>query len=131
RENYEEFAPFYLETIRQILVSQLGENMVLDKGLRIHASLDLEKQKAAQDAMIEGLKALDKRQGYRGPLKNLTDEEEITKFLEDNRKKLIAESTPERIILPEGKFADIVPPLEESKEAPLLPAYLKLGDSIQ
>lgn len=131
RENYEEFAPFYLETVRQILVSQLGDDMVLDKGLRIYTSLDLDKQKSAQASMIEGLKSLDKRQGYRGPLKNLSDEEEITKFLEDNRKKLIAESTPERTILPEGKFAEIVIPKEQTKNAGLLPSYLKVNDSVQ
>lgn len=133
RENYEEFAPFYLETVRQILVSQLGEDMVLDKGLRIHTSLDLTKQLAAQDSVMAGLKSLDKRQGFRGPLKNISDDANIEEFLKEAQKKLIADFTPERTILPEGKFADIVPQKndKDSKEHPLLPAYLKLNDSIQ
>lgn len=129
RENYEEFAPFYLETVRQILVSQLGENMVLDKGLRIYTSLDLTKQISAQNSTTAGLKSLDKRQGYRGPLKNISDEEEIKKFLDDARKKLVLDSTPQRTILPDGKFADIVPPKDDKKG--LLPSYMKLGDSTQ
>lgn len=133
RENYEEYAPFYLETVRQLLVSQLGENMVLDKGLRIYTSLDLSKQLAAQDSIMVGLKSLDKRQGYRGPLKNISSNEDVEKFIKEQRTKLIADSTPERIILPEGKFADLVPKNDSKakQEHPLLPTYIKLQDSVQ
>lgn len=132
RENYEEYAPFYLEAVRQLLVTQLGEDMVLDKGLRIYTGLDLQKQLAAQESVKAGLKSLDKRQGYRGPLKNLSDDEAVQEFLLETQKKLISDFTPERIILPEGKFADIVPvkSAKDSKEHPLLPAYIKLNDTI-
>ncbi|MDG0815072.1 penicillin-binding protein 1A [Bdellovibrio svalbardensis] len=133
RENYEEYAPFFLETVRQLLVAQLGEDMVLDKGLRIYTSLDLTKQLAAQDSVMAGLKSLDKRQGYRGPLKNIADQKDVETFLKDTRAKLVGDSTPERIILPEGKFADIVPKRDEkaAKEHPLLPTYIKLRDTVQ
>ncbi|QDK39432.1 penicillin-binding protein 1A [Bdellovibrio sp. NC01] len=132
RENYEEYAPFFLETVRQLLVAQLGEDMVLDKGLKIYTSLDLNKQLAAQDSVMAGLKGLDKRQGYRGPLKNIGDGD-IEKFLKEDRQKLIGDSTPERIILPDGKFADLVPKKDEkaAKEHPLLPSFIKLQDSVQ
>lgn len=130
RENFEEYAPFYLETVRQLLVAQLGEDTVLDKGLRIHTSLDLEKQLAAQESVLTGLKALDKRQGYRGPLKNLSSENDVADFLKENQKKLISDFTPERIILPEGKFADIVP-AKNTAEKTLLPSYIKLTDTVQ
>lgn len=133
RENYEEYAPFYLETVRQLLVTQLGEDMVLDKGLKIYTSLDLNKQLAAQESVMVGLKSLDKRQGYRGPLKNFSNEKDIESFLKDTRAKMIGESTPERIIMPDGKFADIVSKKDEraAKEHPLLPTYIKIKDSVQ
>ncbi|HWU42815.1 MAG TPA: penicillin-binding transpeptidase domain-containing protein, partial [Bdellovibrio sp.] len=133
RENFEEYAPFFLETVRQLLVAQLGEDMVLDKGLRIYTSLDLSKQLAAQDAVMAGLKSLDKRQGYRGPLKNLPEAKEVENFMKDERSKLVGESTPERVILPDGKFAEIVPKVDEkaAKEHPLLPSFMKVRDSIQ
>ncbi|UXR65595.1 PBP1A family penicillin-binding protein [Bdellovibrio bacteriovorus] len=132
RENYEEFAPFYLETVRQLLVTQLGEDLVLDKGLRIYTSLDLTKQQAAQESVKEGLKSLDKRQGYRGPQKNISDNSDIEDFLKDVQKKLISDFTPERIIMPDGKFADIVPvkTAQDAKEHPLLPPYIKIKDSV-
>lgn len=131
RENYEEFAPYYLETIRQILVTQLGEEMVLDKGLRIYTSLDLQKQVAANASVMAGLKDLDKRQGYRGPQKNLSSAEEIEKFLKDTRQKYLMLSTPERVILPEGKFADIAPPKNEKNASSLVPTYLKIGEPVE
>ena len=133
RENYEDFAPYFLETVRQILVAQLGEEMVLDKGLRIYTSLDLKKQQEAQESVLTGLKELDKRQGYRGAIKNLADAAEIEKFMKDARQKLLAQSTPERIIMPDGKFAEIKPEVKEKDQAhaALLPSYLKVGDSVE
>jgi penicillin-binding protein 1A len=132
RETYEEYAPFYLETVRQLLVAQLGEDMVLDKGLKITTSLDLKKQLAAQDSVMAGLKSLDKRQGYRGPLKTITEDSKFEDFLKETQSKLISDFTPERIILPEGRFADIVPKKSEqdAKAHPLLPAYIKMKDSV-
>lgn len=132
RENYEEFAPYFLETVRQILVAQLGEEMVLDKGLRIYTSLDLPKQQSAQESVLNGLKDLDKRQGYRGAIKNITDPAEAEKFLKDERQKLLLQSTPERIIMPDGKFAEIKPAAaKDDVRSPLLPTYIKIGDSIE
>lgn len=130
RERYEQYAPYFLETVRLLLVAQLGENVVLDQGIRIHTSLDIEKQKAAQEAVARGLKDLDKRQGYRGALKNLTDAAEIEKLIEAEKKKLLIESTPERIILSDGKFA----PLPAEAEAPKgqnHPLYMTIGQTVQ
>ncbi|MEK2689292.1 penicillin-binding protein 1A [Bdellovibrio sp. GT3] len=133
RENYEEYAPFYLETVRQMLVAQLGENMVLDKGLRIYTALDLKQQLAAQDSVMAGLKGLDKRQGYRGPIKNISSDSDIEAFITENRTKLIGDSTPERIIQPDGKYADLIAPIDTkaAKEHPLLPSYIKINDTVQ
>ncbi len=131
RENYVQFAPSVVETVRQLLVAQLGEEQVLDKGLRIYTSIELDKQLAAQESVVNGLKELDKRQGYRGALRQLDSKEEIEKFLVDGRKKLIAESTPVRIIMPDGKFDDITPENDGKKSSPNLPSYLKIGQAVE
>ena len=109
-EKFDEMAPFYIETLRQILVSQIGEKAVLDEGIKVYTSLDLEKQLAAQKAVENGLRELDKRQGYRGALAHLSSAEEIEKRIAAHRKELISESTPERTILPSGEFAEIYLP---------------------
>jgi len=132
RENYKESAPYFLETVRQILVNKLGEEAVLDQGLRIHTSLDLVKQTAAQESMVTGLKELDKRQGFRGALSNTTDPKEVGAFLTKTRNKLILEEKPIRVILPDGKFEEYGP-LDVSYDLKKkgLPMYIKPGKTTE
>ncbi len=106
-EDYEQMAPFYLETVRQLLIQQLGEDVILNQGVKIYTSLDLDAQKAANLAVVKGLKELDHRQGFRGAINHLDDEKKIVEVLEKQKNKLINESNPERTILPDGTFAQI------------------------
>ncbi|MBY0451559.1 MAG: penicillin-binding protein 1A, partial [Bdellovibrionaceae bacterium] len=144
KTDYESLAPFYLETVRQILVKQLGEDVVLDQGIKVYTGLDLKKQIAANESMVKGLKELDKRQGFRGPVQKLPDEKDIEAYLEKLKTKLILESNPERIILPNGQFAEIEwqykkgsKKLFGSKETKAdakeekLPTFLKVGTSYE
>ena len=102
RQDYKKFAPYYLETVRQLLVKKLGEVNVLNKGLQIHTGLDLPKQLEAHQQMQKGLRQLDKRQGYRGPKNNITNPEEVARFLQKTRDQLIDEANPEKTIQPDG-----------------------------
>ena len=102
RKNYTEEAPYFLETVRQHLVKTLGEDQVLNKGLKIHTSLDLDLQKKAQLDVQNGLRELDKRQGYRGAPKNLSDAKEIADFLLKTRNELIDQKYQKRIISKDG-----------------------------
>lgn len=132
RENYVEVAPFFLETIRQMLVQQLGESVVLDQGISVFTSLDLQKQKSAQTSMVNGLKDLDKRQGYRGAIKNLKTKEEIDKMLDDQKRRLLSDFTPERILQADGTFAEIKDPTKNPKKpASSLPFYMKVSESVE
>jgi len=107
KEDYEVAAAYYLETVRQLLVKQLGEETILDLGVKIYTGLDITMQKAANEAVEKGLKELDKRQGYRGPLHHLDSESDIKDYLDKAKKQLIAESNPNRTILADGQFAEI------------------------
>lgn len=109
RENFDEYGPFYLETVRQLLTAQLGGEMVLERGLRVTTGMDLDAQIAAQNAMRENLKDLDKRQGFRGPLRNTVEPREVGEFLLKTRNQLIADKSPERVIQPDGTFVDYGP----------------------
>lgn len=140
KEDYEISAPFYLETVRQLLVKQLGEETVLDLGVTIYTGLDIEKQKAANEAVVNGLKELDKRQGFRGPILNLTSVDSIEEHLTKLKKKMISESNPERTILPNGQFAEIewiskksAKKVETPKDtlAEKLPSFLKTGSTYE
>ena len=64
-------APYFTEHIRRYLEDQYGEDMLYKEGLTVYTTVDLFQQRAAQEAVVNGLKSLDKRIGYRGALKNL------------------------------------------------------------
>lgn len=122
KERYEQMAPFYLEGIRQMLVKELGEKAVLDEGLKIYASLDLEKQLAAQKSLDQGLRDLDKRQGYRGPLKTLSSLDEAKDFLTEEERKLRLGASTERRILADGTMEVVVAKNE---------SFVKTGDIVK
>jgi penicillin-binding protein 1A len=64
-------APYFVEYIRQLLVAKYGEAMVYKGGLKVFTTLNMEMQKAAEAAFAAGLRDLDKRQGWRGPLRTV------------------------------------------------------------
>ena len=71
RPGGEQAAPYFVEYIRQLLVAKYGEAMVYKGGLKVFTTLNLEMQKAAEAAFAAGLRELDKRQGWRGPLRTV------------------------------------------------------------
>ena len=64
-------AAYFAEEVRRDLYERLGSEAVLQGGLRIETTLDMELQKSAVKALREGLEAHDRRQGYRGPLRQV------------------------------------------------------------
>ena len=71
RPGGEQAAPYFVEYIRQLLVAKYGETMVYKGGLKVFTTLNMEMQKAAEAAFAAGLRELDKRQGWRGPLRTV------------------------------------------------------------
>jgi len=90
RNWYIEKVPFYTEHIRRYVEDKYGPDALYNDGLKIYTAVNIEMQKAARKEINKGLKALDKRQGYRGPIKHLSEEEietfskELWKELEEN-----------------------------------------------
>ncbi len=136
RKNQNSSAPYYLEVVRQMIVEHLGEEILLDEGVQIYTGLDLDSQKEAQKQVEQGLRALDKRQGFRGPKKSLTTVEEVHVFLLESRNELMDEFNQVRQLQPDGAF----PPKEplnlsgqdvEGKDLPNIPPYLTMDQIIQ
>ena len=83
---------------------------VSDAGLEVYASIDAKLQGAAEDSIRAGVRDLDKRQGWRGPLFHL-ELNEITKLrtLVEARRTEIAPSIPELETLEDkGRFQPVV-----------------------
>ena len=68
-------APYFTEFIRQLVERKYGKEKLYQEGLRIYTTLDLSLQKAAQKDVDKGLRDLDKRQGFRGPIQTLSQKE--------------------------------------------------------
>jgi penicillin-binding protein 1A len=71
RPGSEQDAPYFVEYVRQLLVAKYGETLVYKGGLKVMTTLNLEMQHAAEAAFEAGLRELDKRQGWRGPLRTV------------------------------------------------------------
>ncbi len=70
RQSYDRVAPYFLEDVRQHLVKEYGEAMTYKGGLQISTTLNIPMQRLAEEAIRKGLRDLDKRQGWRGPLRH-------------------------------------------------------------
>ncbi len=68
-------APYFVEDVRQLLEKKYGAEAVHEKGLRVYTTLDLRMQKLAEEALRKGLHEDDKRRGWRGPQKNILQDE--------------------------------------------------------
>jgi penicillin-binding protein 1A len=61
----ENLAPYFVEEVRKYLDAKYGEVTLYEEGLEVHTTLDPVMQRAANEALFSGLRALDKRQGFR------------------------------------------------------------------
>ena len=85
RNLYIEEVPVYTEHIRRYIAKTYGNDILYEGGLKIYAAVNVEMQKIARQEIENGLNALDKRQGYRGPIEHLPPEaiESFSKALQD------------------------------------------------
>jgi penicillin-binding protein 1A len=67
-------APYFVENIRRYLENKYGSDRVHEGGLRVYTSLDVDMQRAARKAVLDGLAAYEKRQGWKGHLENVVSE---------------------------------------------------------
>jgi penicillin-binding protein 1A len=72
---YLDKAPYYAEHVRRYVEERYGADALYRQGLQIYTAVDLDLQEAARAAVDKGLRSLDKRQGFRGPLTTLIPEE--------------------------------------------------------
>ncbi|MBE9536428.1 MAG: PBP1A family penicillin-binding protein [Proteobacteria bacterium] len=82
-----EIAPYFTEHIRRYLESHYGADRLYKDGLIVQTTVNVDMQKKAQAALKKGLLALDRRQGYRGPVRHI-EEPERAGVLEALQKKL-------------------------------------------
>jgi len=86
-------APHFTEYVRRHLVDTYGFDKIYNDGLTVDATCDLDRQKAAQEALVWGVNRADDKRGWRGPIDHIP-EREISARLDTTEQKLRnAEST--------------------------------------
>jgi penicillin-binding protein 1A len=66
-----DLAPYFFEDVRKYLESTYGTEAVHERGLRVYTTLNIAMQRAANQAIRDGLHAYDRRHGWRGDLPNI------------------------------------------------------------
>jgi penicillin-binding protein 1A len=89
----ESLADYFTEDTRKYLEAKYGDNLLYKGGLKVFTTLNGETQKWAEEALREGLRALDKRRGWRSR--------------EKLRNLLASKLDPETHLLPSWKDARI------------------------
>jgi len=101
-------APYFTEFIRHQVERKYGKEKLYQEGLRIYTTIDLSLQRTAQKSVETGLRELDKREGFRGPLHTLSPKE-VKELL--NKKKGSLTPLPQNEI-----FEGVVLSKEDSKK---------------
>ncbi len=114
---FRETAPYVTEHIRRDVVARYGNDRLLEDGLKVYATVDLQRERDAVAATIEGVIEADKRQGYRGPLMHLPQ-----KDWEDFAKK------EQTFLQGDGKNDEVIAALVTSVERDGKSANIRVGD---
>jgi penicillin-binding protein 1A len=72
QDDHTSLAPYFVEEIRQYLEKKYGTEQVHEAGLRVFTTLDLDLQRAANQAVLDGLATYERRHGWRGQLQNVS-----------------------------------------------------------
>jgi penicillin-binding protein 1A len=67
-------APYFVEEIRRFLENKYGADQVHEGGLKVYTSLDVDLQRSANQAVLDGLAVYERRHGWKGHLENIVAE---------------------------------------------------------
>ena len=78
-------APHFVEEVRKHVEKQYGAKVLYENGLSVTTTLDPKLQEMANRALERGLRAYDKRHGWRHPLRNVLAEKHTIDGFKDDR----------------------------------------------
>ncbi|MCC7440137.1 MAG: PBP1A family penicillin-binding protein [Bdellovibrionales bacterium] len=102
-----EYAPYFVEHVRRYLLEEYGEAAVYQEGLKVFVPSRKAVYEAASKSVRDGLRAVDKRRGFRGAISHLAGAEEIQKFSDEQREQVIKRKLDYQLLLPDGKLGVI------------------------
>jgi penicillin-binding protein 1A len=134
-------APYFVEDIRRYLENKYGSDSVLEGGLRVYTSLDMDLQRAANQAVLDGLAAYERRHGWKNHLENVLtenatlegyqhpdwdDEPEANHYIH----ALVIAVVPGSATVKFGRFTAVLAPADAAWTQLKLQEILKPGDIV-
>lgn len=124
RRGESEFSAYFNEEVRKYLEKTYGADTLYRGGLRVYTTLNPDYQRYAEEALIKGLKVLDKRQGWRKDKVNLLEKgienlEELEKPFKDKASDRILLATWNSSGLERGKNVEAIVLAVDSNRASL------------
>ncbi len=86
-------AGYFTDWVRRRMIELVGEEPFLTNGFKVTTTLDWDLQQVAERAVLNGAKETDKRQGYKGHLGNLENDEAIRNYEVEMRKNLFIDKS--------------------------------------
>jgi penicillin-binding protein 1A len=132
-------APYFVEEIRRYLENKYGTDQVHEGGLRVYTTLDMDLQRTANHAVLDGVAAYERRHGWKGHLENalsqgasLTayqhpdwdDEPEVGGYVH----ALVTAVVPGSATVKFGRYAATLSQADAAWTQHKLPDILKTGD---
>ena len=136
-------APYFVEEVRRQLERQFGPDEVHGAGLRIYTTLDLDLQRVANKAVLDGVAAYERRHGWKGHLQNIVREgQDLATYQHPDWSglvvqpggyyhALVTEVSPARVIVKIGRTRAALTPADWKWTGQIsASAFLAVGDIV-
>lgn len=123
----EKYSPYWIEHLRQTLLEKYGEKKLFEEGITVEVPVKASTLLAARRALQEGLRAIDKRMGYRGPLQTLKTDVEIVDFIEKENKEIAVKKLGFEVLTADGRL-DYQDSIRSSIESDSTEGLLEAGE---
>lgn len=87
RRNSPFLAGYFTDWVRRQVIDIVGEENFLTNGFTVQTTLNYDLQKTAEENIVKGAEAIDKRQGFNGPIGHI-ELEELDSYIEKFREEL-------------------------------------------
>lgn len=108
-------APHFIEFLKQQVAPSLSEEQLFNEGLKIKTTIDYELQRVAEKSLQLGVREIDKRQGFKGPIRQIPIEQ-IEEWSWKERQELYSENSNYFTISPKLERKDEFQTLDEERE---------------
>lgn len=98
-------APYFTDWVRQRIIDLVGNEEFLTQGFEVKTTLDWKLQESAEKSISQGVREIDKRQGFKGAVEHI-EETQIPETILSFRKRLLQKISTFTWFTDDGKLID-------------------------